>query len=162
MLKSFIRRNVIALLTWFDNSTNGFTATNVQAAIEEAKANAEGFPRAGIPLVSNGVVSNNQWISYSELTPDTKIVFPVKSKINEITWANTNLNCDFDLLFYKNGTGAGELFYTLQVRASNPGYGYVSGLAYTFAAGDYMKIKYVDQGQNASDFVLVPWVSRIV
>jgi hypothetical protein len=66
---------------------NGFpdTIPNVQEAIEYAKLNAEGFPRAGLPLVMNSTVSDGDWISYSNLTPTVPIPFATKTKINEIT-----------------------------------------------------------------------------
>jgi hypothetical protein len=144
----------------FDNSSNGFISDNAQSAIEEAKQNSEGFPRAGIVLIANGVVSNNQFISYSDLLPNTPVgPFPVKLKLNELMWSNTNLNVSFDLLFYLNGSATP--FYTYSTVSDADGMGYASGLSFSFAVGDYIKIKYVDQGTNASDMALVLWVSRI-
>jgi hypothetical protein len=146
----------------FDNATNGFVATDTQAAIEEVKTYGEGFPRAGLALIANGTVSNNQWISYSELLPNTPVgPWAVNTKLHEISWSNTNTNVAFSLEFYKNGVTAGDLFYTMAVTSPNTGYGYISGLSYTFNAGDYIRIKYIDQGTNASDFALVLWISRI-
>jgi len=144
----------------FDNSSNGFTADNVQTAIEETKTYNEGFPRAGINLINNGSVSNNQFISYSELLPNTPIgPFPVKLKLNEIMWSNVNTNVSFDLQFFLNGSATP--FYTYSTVNDADGMGYASGLTYTFNVGDYIKIKYIDQGTNASDFALVLWVSRL-
>lgn len=140
----------------------GFAADNVQAAIIEAKQNAEGFPRAGISLISNGTQGNGDWVTYSELTPDVVITFPVNTKINELTWANSKTGVNFDLEFYKNGIAAGNLFYTFSVPDSGAvNYGYVASLNYTFSAGDYMRIKYIDQGNNTSDLVVTVWISRI-
>ena len=137
-----------------------FIVNNVGDGIREAKQNAEGFPRAGIALIANGVVSNNQWVSYSELLPNVQIVFPVNTKLNELTWANTNTNVSFDLKFYKNGILDANLFYTYQVRNGTT-YGFQSGLNFTFNAGDWIRIKYIDQGTNVNDFALVLWISRI-
>lgn len=146
----------------FDNTTNGFVASETQSAIEEAKQNAEGFPRAGIILLNNGTVTNNQFISYSELLPNTPIgPFAVKTKLNEISWSNQTTNVQFRIDFYKNGTAPANLFYTLTVTSPNSGYGYVSGLNYTFDPGDILRLIYRDDGTNASDFSTTLWVSRI-
>ena len=148
----------------FDTDNNDFPSSveDVQAAIEYAKQNAEGFPRAGVPLISNGTMSNNEWLTYSELTPERKIIFPVKTKINEITWDNNNGNVSFDLEFYKNGTSPSDLFWTYEVRNNANGWAYVTGLNFQFEAGDWIRIKYKDKGANCVDMVMVLWISRIV
>jgi len=142
-------------------SDPGFTADNVCDGIIEAKLYAEGFPRAGIVLVNNGTQGNNDWIAYSNLTPDVKIVLPVNTKLHEITFGNSKTNVEFDLEFYKNGTAAGDIFYTYSVSSGADNYGYVAGLTYTFNAGDWIRIKYKDQGTNTSDLVVTLWISRI-
>lgn len=141
----------------------GFTSTNVQDAIIEAKQNAEGFPRAGIALIQNGSMGDNDLVSYSNLTPDTDIVFPVKTKLNELTFANSNTSVECDLEIYKNGTGGGNLIDTLNISTggSRNAYFDLNADNITFEAGDYMKIIYKDQGTNASDMVVVLWISRI-
>ena len=144
-------------------SDPGFTSNNAGDAIVEAKQNAEGFPRAGIPLIQNGLSSNNDLVSYSNLTPDTDIVFPVTTKLNELTIANTKTGVQFDLELYKNGTSAGNLIKTLNIStgASRNQLFDLNADNLTFTAGDFMKIIYIDQGSNASDLVVMLWISRI-
>ena len=145
----------------FDNSDNNFVSDNVQDALEEAKQNAEGFPRAGIRGTYNGVVGNNDWLGPGELLPNTPfVVFPVNTKLNEITWANQNTDVEFRIQFRK-GSKTGTIFYTLTVTSPNPGYGYVSGLSEQFAPGDVVYAQYLDDGQNCSDMDLILWISRI-
>lgn len=145
----------------FDNSTNGFTATEAQSAIEEAKQNAEGFPRAGIRSCYNSSVSANSWLGPSELLPNTPLlVVPVDVKINEISWANANSNVQFRIQFRLNSR-TGTIFYTLTVTSTNPGYGYVSGVNYTLPAGSSVHAQYLDDGTNASDMDLILWISRV-
>jgi hypothetical protein len=145
----------------FDNETNSFVATDVQTAIEEAKQNAEGFPRAGLLGTYNGTVSNNQWLGPNELLPNTPFcVFPVKTKLNEITWANQTTNVQFRIQF-RTVSKTGTIFHTLTVTSTNPGYGYVSGLSYTFNPGDIVYAQYLDDGTNCSDMSLTLWISRI-
>jgi len=159
---SKIRKSEVAESVPFDNDDNDFNSDNVQDAIEEAKQNAEGFPRAGIRSVQNGVVGNNDWLGPNELTPNTPLaIFPVNTKLNEITWSNQNTNCDFHIEF-RLGSKTGTIFYTMYVTSPNPGYGYVSGLNYTFSPGDVIYAQYKDDGQNCSDMDLILWISRIV
>lgn len=144
----------------FDNSTNGFTADNTQAAIEEAKQTAEGFPRATIGSIQNGTVGNNDWLGPNELTPNTPlVVFPVSTKINEITWSNQNDDVRFEIEF-RRGSKTGTIFYTLIVNSTNSGFGYVSGLSFVFSPGEAIYAQYKDTGQNCSDFNLLLWFSR--
>ena len=46
----------------FDNSTNGFTAIDVQAAIEEAKNTAEGKARYAVGFGFDGNGSGGRWL----------------------------------------------------------------------------------------------------
>jgi len=141
---------------------NGFpdTVLTTQDAIEYAKQNAEGFPRAGIPLIFNGTAGNGDWISYSNLTPNVPIIFPVKTKLSELTWANNNGDRDFDLEFYEqDGT---TYIDKLEVRNSPEKYGYFENMTYIFDAGTGLRIKYIDQGKNCKDLCVVLWISRIV
>jgi hypothetical protein len=145
----------------FDNSTNGFVSTETQSAIEEAKQNAEGFPRAGMRSTYNGTVSGNQWLGPNELLPNTPlIVFPVATKLNEITWSNQTTNVAFRIQFRRNSR-TGTIFYTLTITSPNSGFGYVSGLNFTFSPGDTIHAQYLDDGTNVSDFDLILWISRI-
>ena len=140
-----------------------FTSKNTQDAIIEAKQNAEGFPRAGIPLINNGVQGNGDWIAYSNLTPSVEIIFPVKTKLNEITWSNDRDDVEFDLEIYKNGTSdPGDKVATYNINSStNERSGFIDGISLEFEAGDWIRIKYIDQGTNTSDLVILLWISRI-
>lgn len=145
----------------FDNDTNGFVSEDVQAAIEEAKQNAEGFPRAGIRSTYNGTVSNNNWLGPSELLPNTALlVSPVTLKIQEITWANQTANVQFRIQFRTNSK-TGPIFYTLTVTSPNVGSGFVTGLTQVLTPGQTVWAQYLDDGTNASDLDLIMWVSRI-
>jgi hypothetical protein len=86
----------------------------------------------------------------------------VNIRLNELSWSNTNTNVSFDLEFYLDGTAPANKFYTLQIRNNAVGYGYVAALEYDFNAGQYIRVKYVDQGTNCSDFALVLWISRLI
>ncbi len=55
-------RTQMAITTPFDNSTNGFTATEVQSAIEEAKSTAEGKARYVVNFGFDGNASSGRWL----------------------------------------------------------------------------------------------------
>jgi hypothetical protein len=150
----------------FNNATNGFTANQVQTAIEEAKQNSEGFPRAGLSLTANGTVNNGNWITYSELLSNPRILFPVKIRIKEITWVNSSTNLGaFNFEIYKNGQAIGNrvFVYTAPAGDRTVGYGYyVWASNLDFAAGDSLYIKYVKpSGTSLADLALIVWVARI-
>lgn len=152
----------------FDNSTNGFIAEDTQAAIEEAKANAEGFPRAGLSLTHNGTVGDLAWITYTELLANPRIVFPVNTRLKEITWSNANISIRaMSIKIYKNGQAGGDLIDTRIVPAGErtAGFGfYAYPTNLDFVAGDtmYVQVDYTAAGTNMSDLAIVIWVSRIV
>lgn len=153
--------NPVAEEVPFDNDGNGFTADDTQAAIEEARELAQGFPRAGKSITSNGNLSNNEWMGPTELLPNTPaMVFAVKLQLNEITWANSRDDVEFRLEF-RSGSKTGSIFYTLDVNPSNPGYGFVDSLTFTFNPGDTIWIQYKDDGKNMRDAEVVLWFSRV-
>jgi len=143
--------------------SNGFAKKNVQEAIEEAKQNAEGFPRSSIRSIQNGTIGNNDWLGPNELMPDTPMaVFPIKTKINEITWANDidQTNRQFRIQF-RSISKTGTIFYTLDVDSPNPGYGYVDAVNQVFSAGTAIFAQYKDDGNNCRDLSITLWISRV-
>ena len=165
--KTHIQSTPVAKSTPFDNTTNGFTASDTQAAIEEAKQNAEGFPRAGIPLTANGTVGDLAWITYTELLANPRILFPVKIALKEFTWVNSNVNIRaLAFKFYKNGQAGGILVYTYTPTAGDrtAGYGYlVVPTSLTWDAGEslYVQVDYTAAGTSMSDLAAIVWISRI-
>jgi len=145
----------------FDNSTNGFISDRVQPAIEEARLYAQGFPRAGVRGSYNGTVSNRDWLGPNELLSNTPfVVFPVRTQINEISWANSKNDPEFHIEF-RSMSQTGTIFHTLTVTAPNDNYGYQNNLTYTFNPGTTLWIQYWDDGQNAADLDLIVWISRV-
>jgi len=144
----------------FDNSTNGFTATDAQAAIEEAKTTALGTPRFCRTCVMNGTVSGGNYITPSELTPNRETFYATfTGYIEEISFSFDNLSADFDIEIYKNGKLAGNLISTLQIRNQNNRVLF-SNQNISFVSGDYFYFKYIDQGTNAADMACDIWGRR--
>lgn len=135
----------------FDNETNGFVSDNAQEAIEEARIQAEGKPRSIITLINNGSLVNNQWITFSELLPDSVIIFPFAVRITDFTWCNANANVSLSFEFYKNGTAVGNRYRTQAIVSGTARYGYYNNWADNFVAGDVLRIKYIKTTNTVSD-----------
>lgn len=149
---AFVAQSQVAKSEPFDNSTNGFTATNTQEAIEEARNTATGLLVYAVSIIRNGSMSNGDWLGKGELLSNTpSYVAPRNLQFIGLSWGNASPNVDFDLEFYKNGRATTK-FRTYEAR--NLQYGFAYGWDNAFSAGDILDIKYIDQGDNASDFVV--------
>jgi len=146
----------------FDNDTNNFVSEDTQSAIEEARDTAAGFPRAGLALVQNGTMSDGDLVSYSHLTPQTPIVFPVNTQLNEMTMSNNRTSVECDIEIWDGGL-SGTLIKTVSFSTGsrNSDIADLNVDVLTFAAGDEVQLVYKDQGTNARDMVVVLWISRI-
>lgn len=134
--------------------SNGFVKKNVQEAIEEVQLIAEPLI-VPIILVHNGRLSNNEFIGYSNLLPgdDTPIIAPITGNFVGFTWSNDDAGADFALEFRKNTTG-GAAFFTWSVDNTQTA-DVTLGTPQPFTAGDRIYVKYIDEGNNASDAAIV-------
>lgn len=160
--ETLVSKNVL-----FNNLTNGFSATESQTAIEEAKNKALGGSRFTLICTFNGTVGNNNWLGYNELLPGNQIPIrlPLKCRIREISFSynqNTLLgvplsseNIDGQFQIYKNGlTDPTNVIYT-ETFINQPGGKNVIGLSLDIAAGDFIVGKWIDTGDNPSDMAIV-------
>lgn len=141
----------------FENDGTDFDSINLQDAVEEAGTGvtvALNTPRYTLVLQHNGTVGNNTFFGYSNLLPgdDTPIIVPIKSDLFEFTFSNSNSNADYTLEFRKNST-TGTTFYT--VSKVNTQFFVDTTVNESFLEGDEVYIKYIDDGNNASDVGLV-------
>lgn len=140
----------------FDNATNGFTATDAQAAIEEAKNTAPGKARASITTFFNGVINNNQWLGYNDALPGdlVPIRLPFACTLKEMTISWSGAAVDGVLKLYKNGTAdpANVVYSRTFSNQANGDYFTVDA---SFAAGDTLRGRWTDQGDNPSDMAIV-------
>lgn len=140
--------------TPFNNTTNGFVADNTQTAIEELLSLAAPL-RVPIILVHNGTLSNGDFIGYSNLLPGdaTPIIAPITGTFVGFTWSNNNNSADFALEFRKNTTG-GSPFFTWSVDNTQSA-SVVLPTPQAFTSGDEIYVKYIDEGTNGQDSVIV-------
>jgi len=138
-----------------------FDSDNAEDAIVESLNTSISLPRFPVILVMNGTMSNGDWITYSSLTPSAPIIIPTKCELREITWSNSRTSVEFDLEFYKNGRGT-TAYATREVRSGGASKGQFLSLSDAFDALDTLDIKYIDQGTNASDLVLVLFFQTVL
>jgi hypothetical protein len=141
----------VAQATPYDNSDSGLVAENVKDAIDELKqeANVAVFT---IPLVYNGTISSDVFISYSNLTPNSPIIVPVNAAFTGFTFSNSRTGADYTIEFRKNTT-TGTPFFS--VSKTNTQFFAQSVPDEIFSAGDIITVKYVDDGDNANDVVII-------
>ena len=135
-------------------TATGFTADNVQDAIEEISDIAAPLI-VPIILIQNGTLSDNEFIGYSNLIPGdaTPIIAPITGTFVGFTFSNENSSADFALEF-RLGTTTSSIFFTWSVdNTLTADVNLVTPEAVT--AGGRMFIKYKDEGSNASDAVIV-------
>ena len=136
-----------------------YASDNVGEAIPEGVGVALDLPRFSVVCIMNGSISNGDFITYSNLTPDTRIRVPVKCKLAEVTFEHGN-TATYDIEFRKNGRTSTVLQTDSIVATDGITIDvFVAGL--TFVKDDYLDIKYIDQGTNAQDLVMVVFFQAI-
>jgi len=140
--------NILATYLNFDNSSNGFSSTNIQSAIEEAGSGLT------VPVHFNQLWSEekgkNKWLTLSEEAKGDKTLFivPFDCKVVALTWSNEKDNVDRDIEIYKNGTSSADKIFTWQIRASRTRYktNLLTGLS--FLQGDRVAVFSRDKGKD--------------
>ena len=140
-----------AQATPYDNADSGLVAENVKEAIDELsdKANVAVYT---IPLIYNGSISGDTFISYSNLTPNTPIIIPVKGEFIAFSYSNTRSSADYTFEFRRNTT-VGTPFFS--VSKTNTQYFSQAVTPEPFEAGDIISLKYIDDGGNSTDGVWI-------
>lgn len=151
-----ITRTQIAEVTPFNNSTNGFVSTDVQAAIEEARTSAIQKVRYTIVTTFNGVVGNNQWLGFNELLPGNQVPIriPINSILREIAFSFVGTSVDGNFQIYKNGFLAANIAYTYSFSNVDGG-AIASGINLSFNSSEFFAGRWVDTGDNPSDMSVV-------
>jgi len=147
----------------FDNEPEGtpiFTQSSPETVQEAISAGGEkaqtalDTPRYTILLQNNGTVSDNTFIGYNSLIPGdaTPVIVPVQSEFLEFTFSNARTDADYTLEFRRN-TLVGTPFFS--VSKVNVQFFSQDNIDEPFNAGDQIYVKYIDDGTNASDAVIL-------
>lgn len=136
----------------YDDSDGPLSAGNVKDALDQSAdiANAAVFT---IPLVYNGTLSGTEFVSYSNLTPNSPIIVPIDCKFVGYTFSNSNSGADYTFEF-RNNTDAGAAYYSVS-KTNTQFFAETLVTPETFSAGDYFSLKYIDNGTNSSDAVWI-------
>lgn len=126
-------------LHFLDNSvrSNGFSAQNVQDAIEESRNQVAG-KLEDFGFMSSGSVQN-KWlnIDHPSVTSDTvPLVTPWSGKITALTFSNKNDNVDIDIELYINTV----LAYTWEIRNKRTAWKALAGGIATVSQGDRLSM----------------------
>ena len=115
----------------FDNDTNGFSAEDVQTAIEEVDSKITGKPRAFLIAGYNGNASTNRWLEYfhSVSSQTSPWVSAEDGTVEGVSLsAKTNATCTVSLFI--NGSSVASI--SLSASQTN----FDNSLAVNFNAGD--------------------------
>lgn len=127
----------LAIDSPFDNSTNGFTATDEQAAIKEARDSGIGTVLP-YPFLASGNTAD-KWLGTFEAqfsSNVTPLIVPQDSDLKGMLWMNQDDDVDIDVEVYRNAT----LVKTFEVR--NKRMAWVVGIspAVSFNQGDRISV----------------------
>lgn len=109
--------------------------------------------RAHRVFMHNGTLSNRFWHGYQSTIPSntTPMIIPWDCVLEEYTLSADRNSMDGRLDFYVNGTTAGDIVYSVQLNNVNIYIIDFPNLA--LSAGDLLRTRWVDQGQNPRDVV---------
>lgn len=89
----------------FDNSSNGFTADNDQAAIEEAKATAAASSRGPTICGFDGTAANGRWLEFFSNNPSNNSPFIVAENNQLVAVSiSSSASSTGTVTIFKNGT----------------------------------------------------------
>ena len=126
----------------FDNSSNGFTSTNTQAAIEEVANNANSKPSLFALFSDTANNVNNKFLSTEGINASDTLpsVCPITSTIKYVTYTGTSATATGNIEFRIN-TSAGSPALTCVLSTGAGKTQVFSGLTFAITAGDTINCK---------------------
>lgn len=126
----------VASSTPFDNSTNGFVASDTQGAIEEAKLLASNASRGTTTCGFDGTASSGRFLEFFSNNPSNNnpLILPENSQLIAIA-ISASANSTGTVTLFKNGV----LATTIALSAARKNA--ISGLSVSFLALDEISIQ---------------------
>lgn len=160
MNSKFISKIIHAFSIPFDNDTNGFSADNVQNAIEEARTGFEGKGFQST-FAGNGTFRNS-WLSQEDTNVESNEspdIFKYDAQLVGIDFTNQNQNVDCTIIiaikeYPFNNVNNPERFYKWTLSGVRSALRTNQSAGFTVNAGDVMAVYLLDQGGNANDVLL--------
>ena len=158
---AYIKLAEIAKSIRFDNSTNGFTSTEVQSAIEESKTSVVGSMFQ--TLFENNGTSSNIWLNYGANPASSNSVFtlmPFNCKLVACSFTNAASSADLDIQVNIANQGSGNtvnrtiIFQVRNDRVATFSFPNSSNSNLLLNQGDKVGVYIKDQGDNANDPVV--------
>ena len=115
----------------FDNDMNGFSATDVQNAIEEVSALITGKPRAIIGFAYNGTANTGKYLETFASIPSNEVPFITAEpgKVKALSLVNS-VSGTATVTLFKNGVSLQTISITAQM------YNTIADLTHTIVTGD--------------------------
>lgn len=133
-MRGRVEATQVAKSTPFDNSTNGFLATETQSAIEEVNSKVTGKPRAVISFNYGGTANSGRWLERITNTGSDVVPFYCSEPmhIKALSLITSDAANTGTVTLYKNGVSLTTISLTAEK------YYTISGLSYAFAVGNYL------------------------
>lgn len=130
-----------------------FVSENVKDGIIEARDEAPGKARAHRLFTHNGTLGDNFWHGYSNLIPSntTPMIIPWDCVLKEYSLSANRPSMDGRMDFYLNGLTGGDIVYSIQFNNVNTTL--IDFPELSLNAGDLLRLRWVDQGQNPRDAI---------
>lgn len=129
--------NAVARQIFFDNSTNGFTSTEAQSAIEEAASTGASASRGPTIAAFDGTGSTGRWLEFYNNNPSNTNPFIVaeSSELIAVSIVTSAASATGTVAIYKNGSSIQTISLAAQKKNA------ISGLAYGFVSLDELSLQ---------------------
>jgi len=138
-----------------------FQNDDLENTLAELKVGSDAGSAAIYPvtLTYNGTVSNGTFYGHLNTINglDTPVVVPKSSTLKVLSFSNKNSNADYTLELRKNSSTATPFISIVKVNSQFFTFNALDdpNIEESFAAGDTIFVKHIDQGGNASDVVIL-------
>lgn len=136
-MRNYILASPVSRQVPFDNTSNGFTATNAQTAIEEAYLTAANASRGPTIAAFDGTASTGRWLEfYSNNPSDTNpFILAEPAELIAVSIVTSTATATGTVTIYRNGVAIQTISLTAQKKNS------VSGLAHALSTLDEISLR---------------------
>jgi len=136
-VRNYILATPVSKQIPFDNSINGFTASNAQTAIEEAKTVAANASRGPTIAAFDGSASTGRWLEFYNNNPSDNNPFIVAepAQLVAVSIVTSAGSATGTVTIYKNGVSLQTISLAAQKKNA------VSGLAHNLVSLDELSLQ---------------------
>ena len=134
-LRDFFQQ--VAQAIWFDNSSNGFVADDVQEAIEEAQAGGASASRGPTICGFDGTASTGRWLEFYSNNPSNTVPFVLaeNAELIALSVVTSSASATGNVRVFKNGSTLQDISLTAQKKNA------ISGLALSLSSLDEISVQ---------------------